>query len=69
MPAINEALGTFDEQRALELRHDVMRFYREQWVALYLYQIVRFAGTRSNVRGFSEVNGFVSYEDIHFIDN
>ena len=68
MPAINEALGTFDEQRGLDLRHDVMRFYREQWVALYLYQIVRFAGTRSNVRGFSEVHGFVSYENIHFVD-
>ena len=68
MPAINEALTTFDEDRGLQLRHDVMRFYRDEWVALYLYQIVRFAGTRANVRGFSEVHGFVSYEDIHFVD-
>ena len=68
MPAIEEALVTFNEQRGLYLRHEVMRFYREEWVALYLYQIVRFAGTRSNVRGFSEVHGFVSYEDIHFVE-
>ncbi len=68
MPAINEALVTFDEQRGLDLRHQVMAFYREEWVALYLYQIVRFAGTRANVRGFSEVHGFVSFEDLHFID-
>jgi hypothetical protein len=33
-----------------------------------LYQIVRFAGTRGNVRGFSEVHGYVSYEDIRLID-
>ena len=68
MPAINEALVTFDEQRGLELRHDVMKFYREEWVALYLYQIVRIAGTRANVRGVSEVHGFVDYENIHFVD-
>lgn len=67
MPTINEALVTFDVEKGLALRHEVMRFYREEWVALYLYQIVRFAGTRGNVRGFSEVNGFVSYEDIHFV--
>ncbi len=69
MPAINEALVTFDEQRGLDLRHEVMRFYRQEWVALYLYQIVRFAGTRANVRGFSEVHGFVDYENIRFVDD
>ena len=68
MPTIEEALVTFDVERGLKLRHDVMRFYREEWVALYLYQIVRFAGTRGNVRGFTEVHGYVSYEDIRFID-
>lgn len=68
MPAIEEALITFDEDKGLALRHDVMKFYRDEWVALYLYQIVRFAGTRGNVRGFSEVHGFVSYEDIQFVD-
>lgn len=69
MPAITEALVTFDEEKGLALRHDIMRFYREEWVALYLYQIVRFAGTGANVRGFSEVHGFVSYEDIHFVED
>lgn len=68
MPAIEEALVTFDENRGLALRHEVMQFYRDQWVSLYLYQIVRFAGTRANVRGFEEVHGFVNYEDIHFVD-
>lgn len=68
MPTIEEALVTFDENKGLALRHEAMKFYREEWVALYLYQIVRFAGTRANVRGFSEVNGFVSYEDIQFVE-
>ncbi len=69
MPAINEALVTLDEQRGLELRHEIMQFYREEWVALYLYQLVRFAGMRANVRGFSEVNDFVSFETIHFAND
>lgn len=68
MPAIEEALVTFDVERGLDLRHEVMKFYRDQWASLFLYQIVRFAGTRANVRGFSEVHGFVSYEDIRFVD-
>ncbi|NKB45204.1 MAG: hypothetical protein GKS03_13105 [Alphaproteobacteria bacterium] len=68
MPAIEEALVTFDVEKGLALRHEVMRFYREEWVSLFLYQIVRFAGTRANVRGFTEVHGYVSYEDIHFVD-
>jgi len=68
MPAIEEALITFDKDKGLALRHDIMKFYRDEWVALYLYQIVRFAGTRGNVRGFSEVHGFVSYEDIQFVE-
>lgn len=69
MPAINEAMVTFDEERGLELRHEVMKFYRDQWASLYLYQIVRFAGTRANVRGFEEVHGFVNYEEISFVEN
>ncbi len=68
MPAINEAWTTMDESRGLELRHDIMRFYREEWVALYLYQLVRFAGMRGEVRGFAEVNDFVSFEAIHFAE-
>ncbi|MEQ8508996.1 MAG: ABC transporter substrate-binding protein [Rhodospirillaceae bacterium] len=69
MPTIEEALVTFDSERGLNLRHDIMTFYREEWVSLYLYQIVRFAGTGGNVRGFSEIHGFVSFEDIHFVNN
>ena len=68
MPAINEAFVTLDEQRGLELRHEIMQFYRDEWVALYLYQLVRFAGMRANVRGFSEINDFVSFESIHFAE-
>lgn len=68
MPAVNEAMTTLDEQRGIELRHDIMQHYREDWAALYLYQLVRFAGMQANVRGFSEVNDFVSFEKIHFVD-
>ena len=67
MPSIREAQVSMDRQRGLDLRQEIMRFYREEWVALYLYQYNAFAATRADVRGFSELHGFVAYEDIHFV--
>ena len=66
MPKIKEALKTFDINKALELRHEIMSFYRNEWVSLFLYESVRFAGTKDYVNGFSEENGFINYEKIYF---
>ena len=69
MPAVNEAWVTADAQRGLDLRQEIMKFYRDEYAALYLYQLVRFAGMKANVRGFSEVHGFVSFDEIYFEDH
>ncbi|MCB2108849.1 MAG: hypothetical protein KDE14_14165 [Rhodobacteraceae bacterium] len=64
MPLIAAAKVEFDPERALALRHEVMRFYRNDWSALYLYDMPRFAGLRAGVEGFEEVHGFVSVDRI-----
>ncbi|MBP02513.1 MAG: hypothetical protein CMM25_06865 [Rhodospirillaceae bacterium] len=66
MPTIKQAGTTFNPQLALTLRHKIMQHYRNQWVSLYLYQTVRFAGTTKNVVGFEEVHGLINYENIYF---
>ena len=67
MPAIEEAYTTFNAEKGLELRHNIMNFYRQEWVSIFLYQAVRFAGTRKNLRGFAEIHNFIPYENMYFI--
>jgi peptide/nickel transport system substrate-binding protein len=64
MPTITAALAEFDQQKGLMLRQEVMRFYREQYVSLYLYELPRFAGLRAAINGFKEVHGFVNFDQI-----
>jgi hypothetical protein len=64
MPTIEQALVEFDPQRALELRHQIMAFYRREYASLFLYEYAYFAGTSARVTGFKVVHGFVHFEDI-----
>lgn len=64
MPAITGALTEFDQAKGLELRHQVMRFYRDQYVSLYLYELPRFAGMRANIANFKETHGFINFDEI-----
>jgi ABC-type transport system substrate-binding protein len=64
MPVILAAQTEFDPERALRLRHEVMRFYREDYMALFLYELPRFAGLRADVHGFEEVHGFINVDRI-----
>ena len=64
MPTIKNALSDFDEARGLELRHQVMRHYRDHYVSLFLYETPRFAGLRANIQGFKETHGFVNFDQI-----
>lgn len=64
MPTITAAQQEFDEAKGLKLRHEIMRFYRDQYMCLFLYDLPRFAGVRANVDHFKEVSGFISFEAI-----
>jgi peptide/nickel transport system substrate-binding protein len=64
MPAIRTAMTTFDEAEGLKARHEVMRYYRDQYVSLFLYELPRFAGMRAAVNGFQELHGFINLDRI-----
>ncbi len=64
MPTIKNALTEFDEARGLELRHQVMRHYRDQYVSLFLYEMPRSAGLRASIAGFKETHGFINFDRI-----
>ena len=46
------------------LRHRLMAHYRNDYPSLYLYEQMRFAAMRANVRAFAEINGFIAFEKI-----
>lgn len=64
MPAVKAAFTEFDEAQGLALRHQIMRFYRDQYASLFLYDLPRFAGMGKNVTGFRELHGFISFDQI-----
>lgn len=64
MPTIEEAWVEFDPERALQLRHQVMAFYREEYASLFLYDFAYFAGLAPGVTGFEDVHGFINFEAI-----
>ena len=64
MPAIRQATVELDRDRALALRHEIMAFYRQEYASLFLYEYAYFAGVSATVSGFSDVHGFLSFEDV-----
>ncbi len=68
MPTIERAAVEFDPERALQLRHDIMAFYRQEYASLFVYDFVYFAGMSGRVSGFKDVHGFIHFEDIVLSD-
>jgi len=42
--------------------------WRDQMPALFLWEDVRFGAMAPGIRGFEEVHGFITYEDLAFED-
>ncbi len=64
MPTIEQALIEFDPQRAIDLRREIMAFYRREFASLFLYEYAYFAGTSARVSGVKVVHGFVHFENM-----
>ncbi len=64
MPTIMEAMGEWDTQRAIDLRHQVMRYYRNQAPGIYLHESVGFAALSDQVSGFKYTYGKILYDQI-----
>ena len=64
MPTVMTALGEWDTDRAIKLRHEVMQFYHDQTPGIYLHESVGFAGLSPKVSGFEYVYGKILYDQI-----
>lgn len=64
MPTIMAAMGEWDTERAIDLRHQVMRYYRDQAPGIYLHESVGFAALSNRVSGFKYTYGKILYDQI-----
>lgn len=64
MPLVRAAQVEFDPARNLQLRRDIMAFYRKDWASIFMFQQPRFAGTSGRVAGLKVVNNLISYDQI-----
>ncbi|MBL8644506.1 MAG: hypothetical protein JNK21_11285 [Rhodospirillaceae bacterium] len=64
MPLISAAQTELDTAKNLQLRRDIMAFYRKDWASLFMFQQARFAGTSAKVSGLKVVNNLISYDQI-----
>ena len=67
MPTIRAELVESDPTKAVALRQEIMRSYRNNYASLFLYELTRFAGTVAGLRGFAEVHGFISYDQMEIV--
>lgn len=62
MPLLEEARGTFDLAKRLELTREVLKRQWEQAPGILIYELVRYYGVSSRVSGFEVPVGFIRYD-------
>ena len=67
-PVIEQALIEWDQDKAIELRRQVMAHYHDQAAVLYLHESPSFVGLSARVRNYGDVFGFVGYDVIELVD-
>lgn len=67
-PVIEQALIEWDQDKAIELRQQVMAHYHDQAAVLYLHESPSFVGLSARVRNYGDVFGFVGYDVIELVD-
>lgn len=63
-PIIEKAWMETNSDRALALRRQVMRHYRDDAPGILLHENIRFIGLGPRTRGFDQTFGYVSYESV-----
>ena len=63
-PTITAAWSEADPDKALALRHKVMKFYHDEAPSLFLYDNVTFLGLSPRTTGYTNIFGFIPYEDV-----
>jgi peptide/nickel transport system substrate-binding protein len=67
-PVIEQALIEWDQDKAIELRRQVMAHYHDQAAVLYLHESPSFVGLSARVRNYGDVFGFVGYDVIELVN-
>lgn len=68
IPLIEQIRTEWDEAKALSLRKQLMAYYNDQVPAIFIYESVLFSGSRTRVRGYEDMFGFIPFERISFKD-
>lgn len=63
-PIIEAAWIETDEDKALALRHQIMRHYHEQAPCIYLHENMAFQGVAPRVSGYRQTFGYIDFENI-----
>ncbi len=67
-PKIDEALVEWDETRGIQLRHELMAYYRETAPAIFLYETPEYVGLSDRVMGYHQLHGHINYHEIELMD-
>lgn len=65
---IAQALTEADIARRVPLKQEIVRRYREEAPAIFLWPEPRFVGLAKNVIGYDDVHGFISYNAVDIRD-
>jgi len=63
-PTIEAAVTEWDNERAIALRQQIMKFYHDEAPSIFLYESVGFSGLHKRVRGFRYTYGKINYHEI-----
>jgi len=63
-PTIEAARIEWDNERAISLRQQIMKFYHNEAPSIFLYESVGFSGLHKRVRGFRYDYGKINYHEI-----
>jgi len=63
-PTVDAAWVETDPAKALALRRQVMRHYRDQAPGLFLYESVAFIGVSARTHGFNSAFGLVNFDEV-----
>ncbi|MBM3505910.1 MAG: ABC transporter substrate-binding protein [Alphaproteobacteria bacterium] len=64
MPRIEAANREFDVAKRDQIMREIMKFYRDQATALYMYERVQIDGLGRNVENYAQVNRAINWHDI-----
>ncbi|MFL2769934.1 MAG: ABC transporter substrate-binding protein [Rhodospirillaceae bacterium] len=64
-PKIEAALVEWDDKKGLQMRYELMAYYRETAPAIFLFESPEYVGLSQRVSGFRQMHGNIAYHEIN----